>query len=187
MRSLFAEEGQDDGGRPKRTWYAGVEDGAEWEDDGSTVWWCDDDGAGWDEETYYTEWPSSPSSSWDDGYGYDYNVDYDYAEGYYDNEVYEKSAEEIDEEKRMEEAFTIAAEANKTLAEAKAAVAKVRAARGYYDPAGMKGHAGKKGKAKSGKAGKGKGLLGPCFTCGRPGHTKIALTDGRRNRKAPAL
>ena len=66
----------------------------------------------------------------DDGYGYDYNVDYDYTEGYYDNEVYEKSAEEIDEEKRMEEAFTIAAEANKTLAEAKAAVAKVRAARG---------------------------------------------------------
>ena len=167
MRSLFAEEGQDDGGRPKRTWYAGVEDGAEWEDDGSTVWWCDDDGAWWDEETYYTDWPSSPSGSWDDGYGYDYNVDYDYTEGYYDNEVYEKSAEE----KRMEEAFTIAAEANKTLAEAKAAVAKVRAARGYYDPAGMKGHAGKKGKAKSGKAGKGKGLLGPCFTCGRPGHT----------------
>ena len=66
LRSLFAEEGQDDGGRPKRTWYAGVEDGAEWEDDGSTVWWCDDDGAWWDEETYYTEWPSSPSSSWDD-------------------------------------------------------------------------------------------------------------------------
>lgn len=95
-------------------------------------------------------------------------MDYEYANGYFDNKVYEKSAEEIDEEKRMEQAFTIAAEANKMLAEAKAAVAKVRAARGYYDPAGMKRHAGKKVRA--------------AWT-----HTLTALTDGHPSRKAAAV
>ena len=66
----FADEGQEDGGRSGRTWFAeGVEsseDGAEWEEDGATAWWCDDDGAWWDEETYWTEWPSSRSSPWDE-------------------------------------------------------------------------------------------------------------------------
>eukprot|EP00435_Cladocopium_sp_Y103_P029947 s1363_g7.t1 len=176
LRSLFSDENQDDG-RAKRTWYAhGVEDEGEWEDAGSPVWWCDDDGTWWDEESYWSDWPTSPTSAWDEGY-YDYDVDYGYTEDYNNLDHYEKTAEELDEEKRMEEAYTLAAEANKTLAEAKAAVAKVRAARGYYDTAGMKGNAGKKGKAKSGKAGKGKGLLGPCFTCGRPGHTYLNCPD----------
>ena len=69
----------------------------------------------------------------------------------------------------------MAVEANRTLAEAKAAVAKVRAARGYYDPMGMKG-TGKskvKGKGKLKTAGK----KGPCFTCGRMGHLYTQCPD----------
>ena len=78
---------------------------------------------------------------------------------YYDEEIYsaedwsdgqwdwsEESAKDdtsdlgsIPENERYQEAYNIAQEANKTLAEARQAVAKVRPGRGYYDPAGMKG------------------------------------------------
>ena len=52
--------------------------------------------------------------------------------------------------KRLEEAYTLATEANRTLTEAKQAVARVRAARGYYNPAGMKGTTGTSSKGKKG-------------------------------------
>ena len=89
-----------------------------------------------------------------------------------EEEGYEATPEETEGEKRLEEAYTIAAEANKTLAEAKQAVAQVRAARGYYNPVGMKGNPTGKGKGK-GKSrspfGKGKGnggtSYGPCVRC----------------------
>ena len=72
----------------------------------------------------------------------------------------------------------------KTLAEAKQAVARVRAARGYYNPVGMKGNPTGKGKGK-GKSrspfGKGKGnggtSYGPCFMCGQHGHSYVRCPD----------
>ena len=74
----------------------------------------------------------------------------------------------------MEEACTLAAEANRILAEAKQAVARVRAARGYYDPTGTKGHTGK-GKGKP-KAGKGKGANWAMFHLWPAGTLILALS-----------
>ena len=67
--------------------------------------------------------------------------------GMMDNEIGANSINKEDasdlgsilENERYQEAYSVAQEAKKTLAEARQAVAKVRAARGYYDPAGMKG------------------------------------------------
>ena len=174
LRSLFSEDQQDDGFKQK-VWYAEMEDSwsPTWEADDNAAYWMDDENYQWDEEyAYWSDWPS-PSSSWDDPYIYEEH----------DNTAYEETAdvdkektqEEIDEDRRVEEAYTLAAEANRTLAEAKQVVARVRAARGYYDPTGTKGHTGK-GKGKP-KAGKGKGATGPCFTCGRPGHSYLHCPD----------
>ena len=98
----------------------------------------------WDEEAYWADW--SPSSTWA------YEDDGDYIGGGDDGlpggDDYEATAEELEAEKRPEEAHTLATEANRTLTEAKQAVARVRAAPGYYSPAGMKGNAGAMSKGK---------------------------------------
>ena len=91
------------------------------------------------------------------------------------NEGVELTAEEQENEKRLEEAFVLAGEANRTVAEAKQAVAKVRAARGYYySPMGMNGKGRSSKGEKGGSNGKGKGsgggTMGPCFICGMTGH-----------------
>ena len=95
----------------------------------------------------------------------------------------------------MEHAYTVAQTASKTLTEARQAVAKVRAARGYFDAKGMKGTGqafqgvskgpskskGEKGKGKSKiLGGKAKGLrtsFGPCFMCGSPSHGYAQCPD----------
>lgn len=66
------------------------------------------------------------------------------------------------------EAFALQQEASKTLAQAKAAVAKVRASRGYYDPASSSG----KGMSPSSKGGG-----GPCIICGKPDHHTSRCPD----------
>lgn len=86
----------------------------------------------------------------------------------------------IPEAERLQEAYTIAQEANKTLEQARQAVTKVRAARGYYDPSGMKGSKGSssspsRSPSKGGKS-KGKGK-GPCLTCGSTGHGWMNCPD----------
>eukprot|EP00435_Cladocopium_sp_Y103_P059291 s737_g21.t1 len=176
LRSLFSEDQQDDNFKPKKVWYAEAEEpwSPSWEADDNAAYWMDDDGNYWDDEfAYWSEW-TSPTNSWDETYNYEEHdtAAYDETQNV-DNK--EKTAEEIEEDRRVEEAYTLAAEANRTLAEAKQAVARVRAARGYYDPTGTKGHTGK-GKGKP-KAGKGKGATGPCFTCGRPGHSYLHCPD----------
>jgi len=141
--------------KQKKVWHAEAEDSwsPTWEADDNAAYWMDDDGLQWDEEyAYWNDWPS-PSSSWDDAYTYEEHDTTAYEETADMDK--EKTQEEIDEDRRVEEAYTLAAEANRTLAEAKQVVARVRAARGYYDPTGTKGHTGK-GKGKP-KAGKGKG------------------------------
>ena len=176
LRSLFADgaEGGEDGARhPRRTvWFA---------EDPNPSWdtWEDDMRSEevnfWDEEAYWADW--SPSSTWA------YEDDGDYAggdDGLLGGEDHEPTAEELEGEKRLEEAYTLATEANRTLTEAKQAVARVRAARGYYNPAGVKGATGTSSKGKKGHPnGKGKGIggLGPCFICGQPGHGYLKCPD----------
>ena len=77
----------------------------------------------------------------------------------------------------MREAYAIAEEANKTLAQAREAVRKVRQARGYFSPEsntgkGMTGNQSRPGGGKAfgvGKGKKGKSSTGS-FICGQPGH-----------------
>ena len=171
LRSLFADgsDGPEEaGGRhPRRTvWYA---DDASW-DQWDNEQWADDGEDWWDEEAYWNDW--SPASTWEY-----YDEDYEFAGGdqvHPGDEGVELTAEEKENEKRLEEAFVLAGEANRTLAEAKQAVAKVRAARGYYSPMGMKGKGrsskGKKGGSNGKGKGPGGGTMGPCFICGMTGH-----------------
>ena len=145
------------------------------EDQGGSYedWWSYED-----EAAYWTE-------DWD---YYDEN----YEEAYYEDQsegwewTDESTVEDISdlgsipEGERYQEAFNIAKEANKTLSEARQAVAKVRAARGYFDPAGMKGSSkGAKGKGKpKGKGKKGsRSSYGPCFTCGSMNHGYMQCPD----------
>ena len=71
----------------------------------------------------------------------------------------------------------LADEANKTLAHAREAVRQVRQARGYFAPESTNGNgmtASSSASKGSGAFGRGKGKgkpLGPCFVCGKPGHT----------------
>ena len=160
LRSLFADfsDGPEDaGGRhPRRTvWHT---DDAGW-DHWDNEQWVDDGEDWWDEEAHWNDW--SPASTWEY-----YDEDYEFAGGdqvHPGDEGVELTAEEQENEKRLEEAFVLAGEANRTLAEAKQAVAKVRAARGYYSPMGMKGKGRSSKGKKGGSNGKGKGHYGSMF------------------------
>eukprot|EP00438_Fugacium_kawagutii_P018226 Skav218341 [mRNA] locus=scaffold755:624672:632918:- [translate_table: standard] len=170
LRSLFDEHHDDGHPKPKKTWFAA---GEPWENGDETAWW-NEEGDWWDDESaYWTDWPSPTSDNMDY-----FNEDFTFPgfDGYAgeEPEPSEKTPEEIEEDKRVEEAYTLAVEANRTLAEAKKAVAKVRAARGYYDPTGTKGHT-NAGRSKGG--GQGKGQMGPCFICKQPGHSYAQCPD----------
>ena len=174
LRTLFADgEGGEDR-MPKRTvWYVDDWGDVDW-DDGQ--WdYADDMDVYWNEGSWTSEW----SEEWQE-------VDDWYGEGSPSSSPLSTSnpgevgsaaegQQDSPEELRLAEAYTIASEANKTLADAKKAVAAVRSARGYYDNAGQKGSPAGKGKGK-GKKGKGKGKSkygsgpGPCMICGRTGH-----------------
>ena len=80
----------------------------------------------------------------------------------------------------------MAAEANRTMAEAREAVRKTRQARGYYSPESMSGKgmasnsSSNKGFSKgkgSGSSGKGKSGFGPCFICGLRTHGYLNCPD----------
>ena len=188
LRSLFsdgADQADDHHGRfPRKTvWFN--EENNDW--DYEEEWWPDDDSWWSEADAYWADW--SPSS-WDDGY----EAEEPYA-GLHDDGAggQDRSTEEIEGEQRLEEAYALATEANKTLAEARQAVARVRAARGYFDPTGTKGHPGHlgggKGKRKGSPPGKGKGSggFGPCFICGQPGHGYAKCPDrwsGKGGKKA---
>ena len=192
LRSLFADADDNPDGmqRSRKVWYSDQPEA--YATDEETAWWNyeEDYDDSWD--AGWSDWSSSQASwdvHWNEGSPSSWaNTWDDYTETYVDaiaeNEVWqndeEKTPEEVEGERRVEEAYTLAAEANRTLSEAKQAIAKVRAARGYFDPSGVKGsptrNKGKskgKGKTKS----KGSGSLGPCFTCGRPGHTYMECPD----------
>ena len=181
LRSLFADGGDggdDAGGRLARrtVWFAEDPSWDQWEED----WWADETTWGSEEAYWGSDW--SPSSGWDyiEDEG-DYMIGDDGLHQV-EEEGHEQTPEETEGERRLEEAYAIAAEANKTLAEAKQAVARVRAARGYYNPVGMKGNTTGKGKGKTRSPfGKGKGSggtsFGPCFICGQHGHSYVRCPD----------
>ena len=180
LRALFDDSDPGSrGNRRKNLWFAedAEEEDACWQSGLDSGWgWYDQ---GWeDEQAYWSEWPWE--ESWD----------------HYPEELMEAAADEAaaddpdgEEEAAMvqeQEASALAAEAARTLQEARLAVQKVRAARGYYP---LKGKGGKKGASvSSGKGAKGgykagaskskhkwgssksSGKGGGCLICGRSGH-----------------
>ena len=177
LRTLFAEEvGAEDQRRKiwfqetASSWDAGddYDEGPGWPDE----WWSAEEEAYWYDDAswayYYEDEDYSTDGSWQD--------DWDWTDG---SPKADDTSDlgSIPEHERYQEAFTIAQEANKTLSEARQAVAKVRAARGYFDPAGMKGSTSKGSKGKGKTKGKPRTALGPCFICGSTGHGYLNCPD----------
>ena len=176
LRTLFSDE--DEGWRKPKVWWNeesadGWEPDETWQDGahdpGHYAWWYgdetyDDDGSTWN--AYYDDW--TDDWEWEDP-----------QELAVDDQTTDPT------ELQYKEAYALANEATRTLSEAREAVRKVRAARGYFAPesATGKGLAGSpsssrsswspkgssSGKGKFLGAGKGKGF-GPCFICGMKGH-----------------
>ena len=178
LRTLFSDETMDDGRQvPKRTvWYADEP----WNE--TDEWWSAA-GETWDDsEVYWTadEWAAYSWDSWDDSdWGWHEEESTASPSAAASGSPTNASADvssEVDEKQRLAEAYALAQEANKTLAEAKRAVASVRAARGYYDSSGLKGSPAGKGKRASSK-GKGKKGYGACFICGGYGHSYKQCPD----------
>eukprot|EP00913_Durusdinium_trenchii_P002589 g2396.t1 len=105
-----------------------------------------------------TDWPGA--DPWEDFENMDYQTEDLYGETP-ENDLAGQAAEQpLEEEQRP---------LRRTRPWPKQAVARVRAARGYYDTAGHKGTGKGKGKTSGGK-GKGSSSFGPCFICGQNGH-----------------
>ncbi|CAE7798029.1 unnamed protein product, partial [Symbiodinium necroappetens] len=164
LRALFgdSEEAKQHALRPHRRRGIWWTDEAAWNPSvgwGEEEAWLVDDGWGewaWDEEAHWAspEWAAASWHDWD-------------SEPYAEAPVTEVSADaEADEGEGHEDeealvaqeqdAAILAAEATKTLAEARAAISRVRAARGYYPLGGKKGGS-PAGGGKGSKAGKSKG------------------------------
>ena len=181
LRTLYADDkNTDDAGAPgfrsRRTVWWAEEDWHEGhEDEGSPQWnedWgpAEDDGA-WAEEMVNAE----AYGEWQDEWSWE---DPAVSEDLSKDDTSDLGS--IPEKERYEEAYTLHQEAAKTLQEARQAVAKVRAARGYYDTAGLKGSAKgyrQPGKGKCKGASKGKRPFGPCFICGSRNHSYEVCPD----------
>ena len=175
LRALFgdAEEAKQHAIRPHRRRGIWWTDEAAWNP--SSGWgeeeaWLMEEGWGewaWDEEAHWAspEWAAASWHDWD-------------SERYSEAPAIEASADaeaddgegQEDEEALMaqeQDAAILAAEATKTLAEARAAISRVRAARGYYPLGGKKGGS-PAGGGKGSKAGKSKGKSFGKFG-GKPG------------------
>ena len=181
LRSLFDEGmAESHSRRPRHTWWTETSDFEAFTNDS----WGD----GWyDDATYYQGeadpyvnsepyYPTEPEVYHDDATYYQNDPNYygepDYAaepETYYEGEAYDEEGDHPEEAELVhdeKEAYAIAQEAKRTLQQARAAVAKARAARGYFPLGGKDGGKGKD-KNKGGPKGKN---LGPCYVCGQPGH-----------------
>ena len=143
----------------------------------------------YDAEDYDESWHQEPNDAfWQDGDSWSWQDDYAYEgeEEYEENAEPDETAEDPDEV-QYREAYALANEASRTLQEAREAVKKVRAARGYFSPESNSGKGISKGSA-SRMLGKGKGSGGrhngkgnygsdSCFRCGMPGHTSAQCPD----------
>ena len=190
LRTLFADENEPQRGQDKRIWWVeGTED----------VDWSWEDDPPWEDWNYYGTWDGEvdePNLLWNDPYGewYDESWNTDYPE-WEDEDVMVLDTTEVPEEMQYKEATVLAAEAQKTLREAREAVRKTRAARGYYAPesASGKGISGSKSSPSSSPKGKGYGgqskgkgygfaskggnKAGPCFICGKFDHGYAQCPD----------
>ncbi|CAE7836823.1 GIP [Symbiodinium sp. CCMP2592] len=175
LRALF-DDTDPSSRRPKqRIYWEDYEDSPHnYFDDDVTAYWAAwpgyesywaSGGDGWDEPEWEDAWPDDDPAWQEESYVAEADQ----------SEIAEDEESLVNQEK---EASILAAEANRTLAEARAAIQKVRSARGYFPlggKTGSKGHSpsmkgkdkGKKGFGKAGgKSSKGKG----CILCGRTGH-----------------
>ena len=176
LRTLFSDEAENTAtagaDRRRMAWWLDEEWPQEHQDDvfGDIDWqeWSPSSWDDWNEPTFWNDW--SDDWSWHE---------VDWQDGWIDDEeINPEQNSEVPEERQLQEAFAIADEAHRTLHEAREAVKKVRAARGYYSPENVAG----KGMSKSstmldkgrskGKGSKdgGKPKFGPCFICGKPTH-----------------
>eukprot|EP00435_Cladocopium_sp_Y103_P026365 s1426_g6.t1 len=197
LRTLFADD-DDSWRRRQRVWWnqdvSGEWGGDEWldgaDDSGTYAWWYDDES-------------TAQSNDWSD---YDWNSGGDwtswnmYYDGWDESEWHDDAMEDLpcDEssndpmEQQYKEAYALANEAQRTLAEAREAVKKVRQARGYFAPesasgkgiSGSPSHGRSFGSPSSSGSGKGKTLgrgkgkfFGPCFICGMHGHSYNQCPD----------
>ena len=194
LRTLFSEDednSQAHWRKPRIWWNEGdepyyEEEDAQWQD-----WESIDPGQADRYEAYWNDWAQWEEDGWEEGY------DESWYEGSpHDDVPIDESAQEPTEI-QYKEAYALANEATKTLAEARDAVRRVRQARGYFAPESMSGKGFSKSRSPSGSpkgksgssggkslGGKGKSF-GPCFICGLNGHSwagEIAPTDLRREK-----
>ncbi|CAE6969531.1 SLC6A5 [Symbiodinium natans] len=167
LRALF-EDGSEARNRPRhaRAWWVDESEPEAYYQDGYETYAMEYDDT-WDGDNIY--WGSAGWEDYGDTGGYDeyYGDAGNFYEEEYQEEPFECTEEEANLMKQEGEAMALAAEANRTLTEARAAVAKVRASRGYYPLGGKGGGSGKGGAS----LGRGKGPKGSnCLLCGRPGH-----------------
>lgn len=178
LRTLFAEGDEDasrSSWRKPRIWW-NEEDAEDWQwDDWS--WEADD--PGWLDDASAAYWQSWDDDSW---YGYDENWPGSWPDDEMEMDENGDNPESAgNEETQYREAFAIAAEAQRTLAQARDAVKQVRQARGYFAPESASGKglsgspasspASSRSKGSKGKSPKGsKGVYGPCLICGMQGH-----------------
>ena len=172
LRALFDDEGTTNRGLKKKGiwfndeldeetyWQAGHDESWSWDE-----WAWEDESAMWGDWAWEPGWAAEPEEQ--------------------EEHIDEEAAENPDGAEdallaQEQEASALAAEAAKTLQEARQAIQRVRAARGYYPLGGKKGMGpsgfgkGKPskgfGKGKS-KAGGKTGSKGGCFICGRFGRS----------------
>ena len=171
LRTMFAEDHE-----PQRPVRRGK--GIWWQQDVNEDFhgdWQEEDWLQWQEaqQAYWAEW-SSPSNSWQDWHDAlwasdDWSQWPDDSWGEYAvqvDEIEPNDAAEGPEEAQFREAYALAGEANKTLAQARDAVKQVRMARGYYSPESNSG----KGLQSSPSASlvrSGKGYGGKSFGAGK--------------------
>ena len=178
LRTLFSEE--DDGGH------------SSWKK--SRIWWNAEDEPWPDDEDAWEPWESYDpgQQDWQEAYWQDWSpwTYDDWGDSQFDESWHDASPKDelpVDDqaddpaETQYKEAYALANEANKTLAEARDAVRRVRQARGYFAPESMTGKGIPMSRLPSGspkgKSGMGKSLgakgksFGPCFVCGLNGHS----------------
>ena len=187
LRAMFSEDSElayrSQQRKPQRgVWWTGDQDDdwfgedygddhAAWYGNEPNAYWNDSWDGWWQDDMYYGSW----DDSWED----------------HEDEIEPIPADETGgdlQEGQLREAAVLANEANKTLAQAREAVRKVRQARGYYAPESTTGKGmtpnsspsrspSSKGSSFAGGKGKQKGKFGPCFICNRPGHSYLHCPD----------
>ena len=179
LRTLFAteEDAEQSRGwtRKQQVWWnedAGYDQSHEdhWIEEWPYDDWYGDPGH--DEEAYWHAWPGHDEEWMEDSPWSEWPPD----------ELPVAEGDEDPLEQQYAEAYTLANEAQKTLAEARDAVRRVRQARGYYAPESMTGKGKTKSPASSPSSGgkssfSGKSGWGPCFICGKPNHSYRQCPD----------